>query len=94
MLKISIEVVADEVLLILEGRLSGPWVAEVESTWRHASANRDAKRISVNLSGVTFISEEGQWLLERICATGIEMFSSDLLTKTLCEELSKKHRKT
>ena len=92
MLKISTEVLGEQVLLVLEGSLSGPWVAELQTAWRRASINRRAERIKVDLSGVTFFSEEGRRILEQICATGVEIVSSNLLTKPLCEELSKKYR--
>ena len=93
MLKISTEVLGEQVLLVLEGSLSGPWVAEAQAAWRRASINRQAERIRVDLSGVTFFSEEGRRLLEQICATGDEIISSNLLTKPLCEEFSKRYRR-
>jgi uncharacterized membrane-anchored protein len=46
----------------------------------------------VDLSGVTFVSEEGKQLLEQICASGVEIVSSDLLTRALADELSHKYR--
>ena len=94
MLKIGTEMLDDEVLLVLEGSLSGPWVAEVERAWHAATIDRQLRRIKVDLSEVTFMSDEGKQLLERICASGTEIFSSDLLTKALADELSHKHRGT
>jgi hypothetical protein len=94
MLKIGTEGVDDEVLLVLEGSLSGPWVAEVESAWHGATIDRQAGKIRVDLSDVTFVSDEGKQLLERICASGTEIVSCDLLTKVLVDELSQKHRGT
>jgi hypothetical protein len=94
MLKIATEMVDDEVLLILEGSLNGPWVAEVERAWHGAAIDRQPRKIKVDLSEVTFVSDEGKQLLERICARGTEICSSDLLTKALADELSHKHRGT
>lgn len=92
MLKISTEMLSDELMLVLEGSLSGPWVGEVESVWHRTSTGREARRVRVDLSGVTFVSEEGKQLLEQICASGAEIVSSDLLTRALADELSHKHR--
>lgn len=94
MLKIGTEMLDDEVLLVLEGSLSGAWVAEVERAWQGATLDRQPGKIRVDLSEVTFLSDEGKQLLERICASGTEVFSSDLLTKALADELSHKHRGT
>jgi hypothetical protein len=94
MLKIATEMLHDEVLLVLEGSLSGPWVAEVERAWHGATTDRQPRKMKVDLSEVTFVSDEGKQLLERICASGTEIVSSDLLTKALADELSHKHRGT
>ena len=91
MLKIGTEMLDDEVLLVLEGSLTGPWVAEVERAWRGATLDRQPRKIKVDLSEVTFVSDEGKQMLERICANGTEIFSSDLLTRALADELSHKH---
>jgi len=94
MLKIGTEMLDDEVLLVLEGSLSGPWVAEVELAWQGATVDRQPGEIRVDLSDVTFVSNEGKQLLERMCASGTEIVSSDLLTKALADELLHKHRGT
>lgn len=94
MLKISIEMLDDEVRLVVEGSLSGPWVAEVEHAWHAAIVDRQPGKIRVDLSDVTFVSDEGKQLLGRICASGTEVFSSDLLTEELADELSHKYRGT
>ena len=92
MLKISTEELPGEVLLVLEGSLSGPWVPEVERAWQRVPIEPLLRKLRVDLSGVTFVSEQGRCLLERMCASGVELFSSDLQTNALCEELSQKHR--
>jgi hypothetical protein len=94
MLKIGTDMLDDEGLLVLEGSLSGPWVAEVERAWHGATIDRQPRKIKVDLSEVTFVSEEGEQLLERMCANGADIVSSDLLTKALADELSHKHRGT
>jgi hypothetical protein len=92
MLKISTKALGDDVTLVLEGSLSGPWVAEVASVWHRTSIGRKSRRVRVDLSGVTFVSDEGRQLLEQICISGVEIVSSDLLTKAIADELSHKHR--
>jgi hypothetical protein len=81
MLKISTEKSGEDIKLVLEGSLSGPWVAEVERVWRRTNTDRKFRRVKVDLSEVTFVSDEGKRLLEQICASGVEIASSDLLEK-------------
>ena len=85
MLKIVTEMLDDEVPLVLEGSLSGPWVAEVERAWQGATVDRQPGKVRVDLSEVTFVSDAGKQLLDRICASGTEILFSDLLTKALVE---------
>jgi anti-anti-sigma regulatory factor len=92
MLKISTEELLGELLLVLEGSLSGPWVPELERVWQRVSSQPPHRKLRVDLSGVTFVNEQGRSLLERMCASGAELFSSDLQTRALCEELSQKYR--
>lgn len=93
MLKISTQLSRDKLLLVLEGSLSGPWVAEVESVWLLAIVDRQPNSLIIDLSAVTFVTDEGKRLLEQICARGTEIVSSDLLTRELAEELCHKHRR-
>ena len=92
MLKVSTKALGDNVTLVLEGSFSGPWVAELESIWRRTTNGQKFRVVRVDLSGVTFVSDEGKRLLEQICVSGAEIVSSDLLTKPLADELSHKHR--
>lgn len=62
------------VLVVLEGSLSRFWVAELESACRRGDINQQPERIRVNLSEVTFVSDEGKQLLERICSAGIRSY--------------------
>src|SRR5215469_1493216 len=93
MLKISTETSAAMLVLVLEGSLSGPWVREVESVWLRTTLDRKPGSVRVDLSDVTFVSDEGKRWLEQICVSGAEIVSSDLATKALADELMRKHRR-
>jgi ABC-type transporter Mla MlaB component len=72
----------------LEGRLDGPWVAELEKCWR---ANRVRARDSlhrVDLSGVTFVDDAGKALLARMYEQGAAMVAGDCLTNAIVEEIA------
>jgi len=90
MLKISTDVQAGTVVLVLEGSLSGPWVQEVEHTWETTVGDQGFGRTRLDLSGLTFVSSEGKKLLEKLVAGGVELISSDVLTKSIVSAISRK----
>lgn len=92
MLKITTDVQRDSLVLTLEGSLAGPWVQEVERVWQTAASSQPSRRTKFDLSGITYVSTEGKQLLERLLIAGAEIFSSDVLTKSIVDAISRKHR--
>jgi hypothetical protein len=90
MLKISTKMHGDTLTLVLEGSLDGPWVKEVEVAWQSAGADHGHRKVKVDLTEVTFVSQAGRRLLEQLCVGETEIVSSDLLTKSLVDEISGK----
>lgn len=75
------------VALVIEGRLAGPWVAELEAFCRVVSENRQ-RCTMIDLTGVTFIDAEGRTLLARLWREGAELRASGCLTRCLVEEFT------
>lgn len=75
------------VFLIIEGRLAGPWVAELEAYCRVVSENRQRCTL-IDLTGVTFIDAEGRALLARLWQDGAELRASGCLTRCVVEEIT------
>ena len=64
MFKVSVKREADGASLYVEGRLAGPWVAELEKCWQVERSRAGSEFIIVRLGAVTFIDdEEGKALL-------------------------------
>ena len=85
-------------LLCVEGKLLGPWVAECAGEWAKA-LSEDGPHLTVELSGVTFISPEGRKLLARIVAEGGELRAGDVMNRAIIDEIqpwraSHKRRRT
>jgi ABC-type transporter Mla MlaB component len=82
---------SDRTRLVLEGRLAGPWVEELERYWK---TMREAKphQVLVDLSGVTFIAPEGKALLTRMWQQGADFHAMGCLTRCIVEEISKTDR--
>jgi anti-anti-sigma regulatory factor len=78
--------------LQLEGRLEGPWAAELEKCWKSSLAILCKPKLRVDLSGVTFIDTAGKARLAAMHRKGAEFIASDCLTKAVVEEIAKESR--
>jgi anti-anti-sigma regulatory factor len=63
MLKITLHDRAGELRLKLEGRLSGPWVNELEQCWKTASSTTQGRKTVLDLGEVDFVDPAGESLL-------------------------------
>jgi len=90
MLKITVHVRENMTKLILEGRLGGPWVNELERCSR--AAHRDAHELFVDLTDVRFIDQEGEALLIRLWRHGVTVHSSAGLSKSIIEDITRVER--
>jgi outer membrane protein TolC/ABC-type transporter Mla MlaB component len=87
MLRITTSDIGEKVLLKLEGKLSGPWVEELERCWHVATDIYKNKGLVVDLSGVTFVDSAGKKLLCSISGGGAQLVGSGLIPKSLIEEI-------
>ena len=88
MLKITIHSEARLTRIELEGRLTGPWVRELDQCWEAVAADNPGE-ILVNLSEVPFIDSEGKKLLSRMWREGAQFQAVGCLTKCIVEEITK-----
>jgi anti-anti-sigma regulatory factor len=91
MLRISEETRGSALVCVLEGTLTGPWVRELELTCQRAVTAEPSLKIRLDLSGLTFVSAEGKELLQRCYSAGMQLMSSDVLTKAIIDEISRRH---
>jgi anti-anti-sigma regulatory factor len=73
--------------IILEGRLAGPWVGELNSYWSQFLENRQSG-IVIDLIGVTFIDADGKALLTKLWQQGAELRAAGCLTRCVVEEIT------
>jgi len=69
------------------GRLAGPWVDELRSSWQQARERAPVARALVDLRQVTFIDEGGERLLAEIERSGAEIVAGGVANKHLVESL-------
>ena len=75
--------------LRLEGRLEGPWAAELEKCWKETLATLSRPKLRVDLTGVTSIDAAGKARLAAMHREGAEFIAVDRLMKAVVEEITR-----
>ena len=88
MLKITVQPEGQSTTLLLEGRLAGPWVEELDRCWRQISTDPEA-RVVVDLHNVTFVDADGKGVLRQMRKHGAELRASGCLMRCIVEEIAK-----
>ena len=88
MLKISIHPEEHATTLLLEGRLAGPWVEELDRCW-HQVSGAQPTRVIVDLHNVTFVDAQGKGILKEMRKHGAELRASGCLMRCIVEEIAK-----
>jgi anti-anti-sigma regulatory factor len=77
----------ESVILKIEGRIAGENVKALLQAWQDLAPSLGAKKLKVDLRGVTHADNTGQSLLGRIHATtGAEFMADTPLTKYFSEQ--------
>jgi anti-anti-sigma regulatory factor len=87
MLRITLVREAEPPTLKVEGKVSGPWVGELEHTWSEFLREGITPTVQVDLSGVTFISREGKKLLREMLEQGADLQSQSLMTQFILSQI-------
>ena len=75
--------------LVVEGRLAGACISELERCWRATASTESPESILVDLSSVTFIDASGKQLLTQMHEQGSRLVASGLLARSLIEEIKR-----
>ena len=89
MLRISIEEGPGALSLIVEGRLVGPWVDELQRLCLEREAPGRALQMTVDLCGLTAMDTRGQELLENLLQRGATLRCSDVMNQYLVEQMAR-----
>ena len=92
MLKLSIVEANGQRRLVLEGMLIAPWTDEVESAWRRARENLEGRKLVIDLTNVTVISQEGESTLFNLTQSGAKFTCGGVLTKHLLKQVARRGR--
>ena len=87
MLRITVHDSPRSITFQLEGKLTGPWLRELEECWRNTLAGRREPILRVDLTGVTFVDAAGRTCLAGMHRQGAEFIAPDCLTKAVVAEI-------
>lgn len=92
MLRISIHYQVPVTSFVLEGKLIGPWVRELEKYWDDALVRNGSRTMLVDLANVSFIDAEGRALLARMRQEGARLLSAGVLINQIVAEIDAEQR--
>jgi anti-anti-sigma regulatory factor len=79
--------------LQLEGKLIGPWAAELARVWRQATADPNGRALIIDVKGLTAISEDGENVLLDLMKEGASFRSSGVFTKQVLKRMARTIRR-
>ena len=81
--------------ILLEGKISGPWVEEFDRTWRSLAVALGAKKLLLDLRNVDFVDAKGTQLLADIYRQTKAFFLTDSpLTEHFADAAMRSSRKS
>jgi len=92
MFKMSIVDTPSQRKLVVEGKLSEPWVAEFRTTCRNVSRDLDGRRLVIDLSSLTIISRDGEDAILDLMRTGAKFTCAGIFTRHVLKRLARKWR--
>jgi hypothetical protein len=89
MLRISIVEGHTEQRLVVEGKLVGPWVAELRSACENLNADLFGRQLVIDMKHVTAISHEGEKVLFELIQKGVK-FRCGVFTKHVLKQVARR----
>jgi hypothetical protein len=90
MFKISIVDKPSRRTLVVEGRLVGPWVAELRKSWSNASQELGGRKLVIDLRSLTGISREGEDAIFDLMKKGATFSCAGVLMSYVLKQLARK----
>jgi hypothetical protein len=88
-LKITIQSDNTEISMTLEGRVAGPWVAELSRVWVDTAPQLGPKTLSIDLQNVIYADAPGKQVLREIYAQShARLIASSPWAQYLAEEIT------
>jgi ABC-type transporter Mla MlaB component len=89
MLMITSQESREQVVLRLEGNLTGVWVSEFLSSWRAVQCSLAGRNLKIDLTSVDQVDKAGEYLLALLQQSGARLVASSLLMTELIRTISR-----
>src|SRR5258708_37234383 len=89
MFKISIVDTRSQRKLVVEGKLTEPWVPELVAAWRNAARDFDGRKLVIDLNSLTVISREGEDAIFDLMRQGVKFSCGSIFTRYLLKRLAR-----
>jgi anti-anti-sigma factor len=86
-LRITTQNNSDVTRFIVEGKLAGPCVRELENCWQSFVAKESPEQVVIDLTSVTYVDSCGKELLARMFQEGTRFVGKLLMPKTIIQEI-------
>lgn len=90
MLKISIMEGHTQRHLIVEGKLVGPWVAELKGVCEKANANLLGRKLVIYMKHLSAISQEGENVLFELIQKGVKFRCCGVFTRHVLKQIARR----
>ena|SRR5579864_773656 len=90
MLKISIIEGNTQRRLIVEGKLVGPWVAELRNACENVNTDPFGRKLVIDMKHVTAISQEGENVLFELIQKGVKFRCRGVFTKHVLKQVARR----
>ena len=90
MFKISIIDTPAQRKLVVEGKLSEPWVPELRTAWRNATLALDGRKLVIDLNSLTVVSREGEDAIFDLMKEGAKFSCAGILTRHVLKRLARR----
>lgn len=91
MLKITIHNEAATTRFVLEGKLTGPWVEELEKRWQVELSTEPGHFLQVYLADAILVDDPGKELLAAMHRRGVSLVADGLMAQAIVKEIVKDH---
>jgi anti-anti-sigma regulatory factor len=89
MFKISIVDTLSQRKLVVEGKLSEPWLDELRTTWKNASRDLGGRKLIIDVSSLTVISQAGEDAIFDLMKQGAKFSCTGICTRYVLKRLAR-----
>jgi hypothetical protein len=94
MLKISLLDGRTQRRLVLEGKVIGPWAAELRTAYQKTRADLNGRELVIDLKHITAINQEGEDVLFELMSEGVKFCGRGVFTKQILKQVASRARKS